>query len=130
MSPDQRQDFHSRARIVSLEQRYRKVAKGLVTMTALTLVAVIVGFVMIRNVINDVQAERFRNVKALCDQTNERHDNTVKELDARLALAKLKLPPAQQKRVAESRDFTVALIDALAPTHPDCAAYARELVSK
>lgn len=72
-------------------------------------------------VVATIQQEREANIGRSCVDQNTRHDNTIRELDARLELASQTLSPAQRAQLEQSRDFTVALIDALAPRR-DCAA--------
>lgn len=53
-----------------------------------------------------------------CQQSNERHDNTVRVLDERIR----QLPSAQRKRAEAGRAATVALIEALSPKR-DCTKF-------
>lgn len=55
-----------------------------------------------------------------CHDQNQRHDHTVAELDVLLARAEKHAPPAQRKQMAASRQFTILLIDQLAPRQ-NCA---------
>ena len=63
-------------------------------------------------------------LRITCRQQNERHDETIRVLDERIA----QLPDSQQVRAAQSRQYTVALIEALSPKFPDCDARAEQLV--
>jgi hypothetical protein len=83
-----------------------------------------------RALIRDVNAERHRNIVQACRETRRRHDRTVAELDRRLAVAVRRAPPAQVERIRESRAFTVALLDDLAPPRADCEAFAAEQVAR
>jgi hypothetical protein len=56
-----------------------------------------------------------------CIGQNMRHDNTVRVLDRQLDLAKDKATPAQLIQIRKSRQFTVFLLDALAPKQ-NCSA--------
>lgn len=70
-------------------------------------------------IVDQIQAERKANIEKNCRDLNARNVATVRELDARLAAARSQLSPAERAQLKESRDFTVALIDALAPRR-DC----------
>jgi hypothetical protein len=71
-----------------------------------------------------IQVQRAASLRLLCTEQNGRHDRTVRELDRRLALAVRMASPSRARRIRESRAFTVALIEALAP-HRDCATFVR-----
>ena len=58
-----------------------------------------------------------------CREQNVRRARTIRELDRRLAA----LPPESRDRARESRDFTLALIEQLAP-HRDCVKRADRLI--
>lgn len=125
-----------RERVDHLFTLYRFVAIGLAVGALVGLGGGALAFVRMGQVVDDVkdaqtavQAERYRNVLLNCAQSNERHDSTVRVLDSRLAVAQQAAKPAQIKQLRESRAFTVALIDALAPRRPNCGAYARAQVS-
>ena len=68
-----------------------------------------------------VQDERARNIFNNCRETNDRHVNTVRELDGiyedRLRTAN----PAERARLKQGRDSTVLLIKAFLPIR-DCRA--------
>lgn len=70
-----------------------------------------------------IQQSRVSALRNSCEDTNQRHARTIQTLDERIA----KLPPAQQVRARASRDFTLALIDDLAPQTRDCDARAHRL---
>ena len=75
--------------------------------------------------IEAIQQERIANIRNACEETNQRHDATIAALDARFDQLKAGASLAERQQLQASRDFTVSLIDALAPTH-DCAARVRE----
>ena len=73
---------------------------------------------------DDIQESRREAIIISCEQQNERHDQTVRQLDRNIA----DIPPGPRKRRARvSRDHTVALIDALVPT-TDCEHRADRLI--
>lgn len=72
-----------------------------------------------------INAERARNVRAACEGQNERHDNTIRQLDRLIAQA----PPSRRARANAGRESTVLLIEALAPRR-DCAALVRASVDQ
>lgn len=136
---ERRANAETRKRVDHLFRIYRAVAVALVIGGLATIGGGALAFVRIGQVVDaqdraqdrladlvrESDRERFRNARRACLEQNARHDGTVRTLDARLRMA----PPAQARRAAESRDFTVSLIDALAPKRPNCTAYARELVA-
>lgn len=73
--------------------------------------------------VEEIQQERAANIVRGCRDQNKRHDDTVMQLDALLTIAKLSVAgePGRAEQIEQSRDFTVALIDALAPVR-DCQA--------
>lgn len=84
----------------------------------------------VRAAVQQIQTEREANIERACLDQNERHDDTIKELDLRLSLATLADPfmaATARIQIKQSRDFTVALIDALAPRR-DCAAVKAQLI--
>jgi hypothetical protein len=68
-----------------------------------------------------IQGERAHNILASCLQANERHDRAITVFDAQIA----RLSAEQRANARASREFTVALIEALSPKR-DC----RALVSR
>lgn len=87
----------------------------LIVVYALIVGAGAVGFVQVNDALDEVQASRV----ATCDDNAQKNRDTVAELDRRLALIK---DPRRRARAAESRDFTIGLINALAPprSHEQC----------
>lgn len=75
--------------------------------------------------IND---ERERNVRATCEETNVRHDATIRQLDMLLAVRLRNASGEERRRIEQSRASTVLLIDALMPVR-DCDQRVREQVS-
>lgn len=76
-----------------------------------------------------IQVERRQNVFRNCQDINDRHDNTIRQLD-RLLTRRVREAPtqAERDRLRLSRASTVLLIEALVPKR-DCAALARQQVS-
>jgi hypothetical protein len=62
-----------------------------------------------------------------CEEQNDRHRRTVKELDRIVAKAERSVPRRQRQAVRASRGPTVLLIDELAPLR-SCRAIAKESV--
>jgi hypothetical protein len=77
---------------------------------------------------DSIQASRAENVRANCTEQNERHDNTIRTLDSVLRDAKRRASPARREQLAQSRESTVLLINALAPKR-DCEQRVREQVT-
>lgn len=64
---------------------------------------------------NDIQHQRYASVLRNCLDQNTRRANTVKTLNHII----LRLPPKQQARAAKNEQFTILLINSLAP-HQNC----------
>lgn len=75
-----------------------------------------------QDVIEAVQTSREDATRSNCEQQNSRHDDTIKNLDAGLAA----VPPDQRQQAAQTRAFTITLIDALVPKQ-DCDERVRAL---
>jgi hypothetical protein len=71
-----------------------------------------------------IQASRVEVAKDNCRSQNERHDNTVRQLDNRIA----ELSGRERARADRNRDFTVSLIEALAPKR-NCKALVEQIRS-
>jgi hypothetical protein len=126
--------------------RRRRTDKWIIALSAISFMCMLVCVVLAgftlhnRATVLDIQQERL----SACQDQNNRHDATIKEFDARIMrvspfqiqkmpldrvrvmyLAFLKsLPPTKAKRIAASHDFTLALIQALAPAR-DCTQVVR-----
>lgn len=89
-------------------------------------VAVIVLAVLLVVALLSISSSRKEGVRLNCAQQNERHDTTIRRLDALIA----DIPPGSPRRIRaeEGRAGTVALIDALAPKF-DCDKRADQLVN-
>jgi hypothetical protein len=78
-----------------------------------------------RDLIQQIQAERIRNIRQNCQDTNARHDATIRRLHSLVE----RLPPGPRKvRAVQGMAGSVALIDALAPRR-DCKALAARQVN-
>jgi hypothetical protein len=78
-----------------------------------------------RDLIRAIQAERLRNIRQNCQDTNTRHDVTIRRLHQLVE----QLPPGPRKvRAVQGMAGSVALIDALAPRR-DCRALAARQVN-
>jgi hypothetical protein len=78
-----------------------------------------------RDQIRAIQEERIGNIRDNCVETNRRHDATIAALDARFVQLAASASAKERQQLQASRDFTVSLIDALAPKD-DCAARVRD----
>ena len=72
-----------------------------------------------------LQDQRFYVLRTSCETTNERHDDVLAELDARI----LALTGPERARAERNKAGTVALLEAMVPKVDDCAAYARRRVT-
>jgi hypothetical protein len=70
-----------------------------------------------------IQEQRVTQAHDNCLDENTRHRNTVATLDGVIA----RLPAARRKQAEASRQFTVLLIDALAPVR-DCELVAKSVI--
>lgn len=68
--------------------------------------------------VGDIQASRVQS----CAETTRRHDATIARLDAQLDRATRRVGAVRAAQIRQSRDFTVSLIDQLAPprSHQQC----------
>lgn len=77
------------------------------------------------DLIQAIQAERARNVLQNCQDTNARHDATIRQLQRLVN----ELPPGPRKvRAVQGMAGSIAVIDALAPKR-DCRALATRQVN-
>lgn len=112
-------------------------------------IAVVIAFSQVHAQVQAINVERARNITASCEQTNQRHDDTIAALDrtmlerltgqrvslgisdtkvrAELAAALKKAKPPLRRRAQQSLVATVLLIQALAP-HQDCVVLVRRQV--
>jgi hypothetical protein len=74
-----------------------------------------------------IQAQRRQSVNNTCVAQDQRHDATIKRLNAGLNAAEKTASPAQLAQVRQSRAFTISLINALAPKQNCQAAVKRAL---
>lgn len=66
-------------------------------------------------VADQLAADRNESILRACEQQNERHTRTIRELDRILHRAERVAPPLRRAQIQESRASTVLLIDQLAP---------------
>lgn len=156
---DRRLDLESRKRVAELEEHYSEALKALRTGQRLALIgqAIVAVFVIAALAIaavsygrtNDTanegketaelaaatakqtNADRRNNIVRSCRESNDANRETTRKLDALLA-ERATAPDAtdaDRERLRESRDGTVALINALRPYRPDCGAVADEQVT-
>jgi hypothetical protein len=76
----------------------------------------------------EIQHSRWDAQVDACEETNRRHDNTIASLNAQVKLLKPTLSEEQLKNLERNVKSNVALINALVPKTPDCAALADERV--
>lgn len=62
-----------------------------------------------------IQTQRAESIRRQCEDQNRRNKATIARLDLRLKQLEEKAGPVAAARARASRDFTVALIDSLAP---------------
>jgi hypothetical protein len=65
--------------------------------------------------VSDIQDQRV----AFCEEQNDRHDNTIKEIDKQTEKRKKELPARLHDSLDERRNSTVLLVNVLAPKR-DC----------
>jgi hypothetical protein len=75
-----------------------------------------------------IQVERARNVLTNCESQNRRHDATIETLDRQIEQVQ-RVKPELATQFRASRNFTVLLINAMAPKQ-DCAALVRKQVQQ
>jgi hypothetical protein len=114
-----------RDRIDRLYLIYRRAAIALGVGVIVVVVTFILAFVRIGRVVQAQQDARYRTLLTSCRDQNMRNARTVVRLDTALRLREAAASsPAERRRLVASRQFTVGLIDALAPHRPDCVTYA------
>lgn len=92
-------------------------------MVALTCATVLLWFSNDARV-RQINDERARNVTRSCEETNERHDATIRQLRNLVA----GIPDrGRRERAEQGMASTVALINSLAP-HRDCVALVRQQI--
>lgn len=103
---------------LGVDARSKPWRRDILLVAALGLILIgVIGLKAI-NTANDVQEAREDAIRTTCQETNERHDNTIEALDDALDRAE-HLHPAQAEQIERSRTFTVLLINALVPKQ-DC----------
>lgn len=88
-------------------------------------VAVVALAVLVAVAFSSINGARTETVVRSCQDSNARHDNTIRRLDQRAARLKAE-HPGQAAQIERSRVFTVSLIDQLSPK-TDCTRRARRL---
>lgn len=73
-----------------------------------------------------IQQQRYDTVYATCIDTNQRHDRTIRKLQA-LSADYIKKHPAQKSQIKANIQGNIALIDALVPKR-NCKVVAKEAV--
>lgn len=64
-----------------------------------------------KNATSNIQSQRKESIRRGCEDQNARHNNTISILNSLIA----KLPPDQRARAQANKEFTILLINALAP---------------
>jgi hypothetical protein len=73
----------------------------------------------------EIRQQRADSIRVSCEEVNARNRDTVGAYDRQIARLVPRLKPRQRAQLKQSRDFTVGLIDALAPVE-DCNARVRQ----
>lgn len=73
----------------------------------------------------EIRQQRADGIRVSCEEVNTRNRTTVKTYDRQIAGIEPRLKPRERAQLKESRDFTVGLINALAPVE-DCNARVRQ----
>lgn len=77
--------------------------------------------------IRDIEQSRYSLVFNGCLDTNERNRNTRATLDAIIAGVE---DPRQRAAAEASKQYTILIIDAIAPVHKNCAVYAKRRIQE
>jgi hypothetical protein len=123
---DQIRDDHRRL-LEHGTDNFRRYRRRAYAMFAVLTIASTAALYWLWSQSHQIQTEREQSIRTACVDQNARHRATVAQLDARLRLAVATASPAQARQIRQSRAFTVALIDALAPVR-DCDAVVRRSV--
>jgi hypothetical protein len=73
----------------------------------------------------EIRQQRADSIRVTCEEVNTRNRTTVETYDHQIAAIEPKLKPRERAQLKQSRDFTVGLINALAPVE-DCKARVRQ----
>lgn len=94
---------------------------------ALGMIAGAGGMISGQRTVQQIQREREVAIRVNCEDVNRRHDRTIRQLDALLAVRLRGASARERERLRASRQTTVLLIEALTPKR-ECVALARALV--
>lgn len=125
---DARADPVSRRRLDEIQAEYlsfnKRVMRILLGMGLLVVLCLAVeGFLIYSNSrrVSDIQASRLTT----CNDTNDRNQKTLEKLNTGIDQAEASAPgPAQKAQIEQSRAFSTALINTLAP-YRDCSQVVR-----
>ena len=73
----------------------------------------------------EIRQQRADSIRVSCEEVNTRNRTTVKTYDHQISAIVPRLKPRERAQLKQSRDFTVGLINALAPVE-DCNARVRQ----
>jgi uncharacterized protein HemX len=76
------------------------------------------------------QHSRWNATVDACEETNRRHDNTITQLNTQVEKLKPTLTKKELANLERNVKANIALIDALVPKTPSCAALADERVGR
>jgi hypothetical protein len=133
-----RLDADTRQRLEAIQAGYEKWTRRTIwILRALVVATLALGVVSILLIganserVDEIQQSRVDITRQTCEAQNDRNAKTVRAYDVRIAAARTsgQLTREQIARLQESRAFTVALIDSLAPRQ-DCAQLIRERFAK
>lgn len=108
---------------VEPDERYEALVRGLKITAGLALVWLACLTAYLVHQASSIQDQRRAGYMANCTDQTLRHDRTVRSLDDSIS----KLTGAERLRAQRNRDYTVALINSLAPIE-DCDQLVRERV--
>lgn len=133
-----RLDADTRQRLEAIQAGYEKWTRRTIwILRALVVATLALGVVSILLIganskrVDEIQQSRVEITRQTCEAQNDRNRKTIAAYDVRIAAAKAsgELSREQLARLSESRAFTVALVDALAPVQ-DCDDLIRERFGK
>jgi hypothetical protein len=73
----------------------------------------------------EIRQQRADSIRVSCEEVNTRNRTTVETYDHQIVAIEPMLKPRERAQLKQSRDFTVGLINALAPVE-DCNARVRQ----
>lgn len=111
-----------------MNERRKPWRREVVLVAALTIGIAVAGWLKVGSVASDIQKSRRDAIVQACQETNQRHDNTIAALND-LAAQAIADHPEDANRIRQSTTSSTLLIDALAPVY-DCEQRAAELADQ